>query len=74
MHYSLESEVGWGGRNLGELWSVKRFLLENSRIGYIGYSDNGFNELDQRVPTGHNLIIFVFEVLNSYLLHIRSLI
>lgn len=51
---------------------MKRLLLWNNRIGYVGFSDKDFNELDLSVDTDHILIIFVFQVLNSYLLHINS--
>lgn len=51
---------------------MKRLQLWNKRIGYVGFSDKGLNELDLRVDTVHILIIFVFQVLNSYLLHINS--
>lgn len=53
---------------------MKKLLRWDNRIGYVGFSDKGLNELDLRVDTDHILIIFVFQLLNSYLLHINSLL
>ena len=52
-------------RNLGAVWGLKRFLLQNSRIGSIGLSDN----TSVRQSSEWTLIIFHSCLYFKYCIH-----